>query len=65
MSATDTEVEMAKIYLNPEHWSSLLKAVYEQTGHHGTPGGAAGQLWRMMIEANRKKRVCLEIEIRD
>jgi hypothetical protein len=66
MTFTAREIAMAKtLYLSREHWAILLKAVYEQVGHHGRPTGALGQLWQVMITANEQKRVVLEIEIRD
>jgi hypothetical protein len=62
---TMTPQRTTHLYLTQEHWSLLLKAVYEQAGHHGAPTGALGALWRMMVDANQRKRVVFEIEIRD
>jgi hypothetical protein len=62
---TEEEIDMRAtrvVYLNQEHWSLLIKALYETAGRHGRPTGALGQLWRLLAEASQHKRFTIEVE---
>jgi hypothetical protein len=49
-------------FLNEQHWSELLNAVFKEVEKRQPPSGPLGELWRHMIEANKYTRFTLEVE---